>query len=194
MADLVPLLPRQAVPALSVPTTGGARWTLNEVPPRVFTMVVFYRGLHCPICGRYLAEIEGRLDEFVERGVEVMAISADPLDRAQESLTKWRLTRLALGHSLPLETARAWGLYLSRGRGKTSGGVMEPVLFHEPGLFLVRPDGTLYFAQVQTAPFTRPNIGELLSAIDFVQKNDYPARGEVADLSATGREGGPVAA
>ncbi len=182
MADLTPLLPRRPVPALSVPTTGGARWTLNEDPPRAFTMVVFYRGLHCPICGRYLAELEGRLDDFSQRGVTVMAISADPPDRARESLAKWRLTRLALGHSLPLETARAWGLYLSRGRGTTSGGVMEPDLFHEPGLFLVRPDGTLYFAQVQTAPFTRPGVAELLSAIDFVIKNDYPARGEVTDL------------
>lgn len=184
MTDLVPLMPRQPVPALSVPTTAGTIWTLNAAPPAGFTMVVFYRGLHCPICGRYLAEIEARLDEFLQRGVEVAAISADPPERAAESLTKWKLSRLALGHSLPLEVARRWGLYISRGRVRPGAALPEPALFHEPGLFLVRPSGELFFALVQTAPFTRPGLTEVLSAIDFAQKNDYPARGEVADLAA----------
>ena len=56
---------------------------------------------------------------------------------------------------------------------------MEPDLFLEPGLFMIRPDGTLYFASVQTMPFARPAFGDILKAVDFVIANDYPARGEV---------------
>lgn len=80
--------------------------------------------------------------------------------------------------------AREWGLYLSEGRGKTSAGVEEPVLFSEPAIYLIRPDGTLYFGSVQTMPFARPHFEDILTAIDFVMKRDYPARGEVVDHHA----------
>ena len=60
----------------------------------------------------------------------------------------------------------------------------EPPLFSEPGLFLVRPDGTLYFGSVQTMPFARPSFAEIQGALDFVLANDYPARGEIVDHKA----------
>ncbi len=77
------------------------------------------------------------------------------------------------------------GLYVSSGIGKTSIGIEEPALFSEPGLFLVRPDGTLYFGSVQTMPFARPAFGDILKAVDFAIARNYPARGEVVDESTT---------
>ena len=91
----------------------------------------------------------------------------------------WGLGNVNIGYGLELDTARAWGLYVSSSRGKTSLGIQEPALFSEPGVFLVRPDGTLYWAAVQTMPFARPHFKEMLGGLDFVIKNDYPARGEV---------------
>lgn len=58
----------------------------------------------------------------------------------------------------------------------------EPARFSEPGVFLVRPDGTLYFSRVQTMPFARPHFADILSAIDMVVAKSYPARGEVETL------------
>ena len=43
------LKPRQPVPALDVDTLNGS-WSLAAQNPENFTMAVFYRGLHCPIC------------------------------------------------------------------------------------------------------------------------------------------------
>ena len=60
-----------------------------------------------------------------------------------------------------LDEARQWGLYISSGRGKTSTGVEEPALFSEPGLYPVRPAGTLYFGTVQTMPFARPRFADI---------------------------------
>jgi len=57
-------------------------------------------------------------------------------------------------------------------------GTKTPPKFAEPGIFLIRPDRTVYFAAVQSMPFARPHFSEILSAIDFVLKHDYPARGE----------------
>lgn len=76
------------------------------------------------------------------------------------------------------DQAREWGLYISTSRGMTSIGIEEPARFSEPGVFLVRPDGTLYYGAVQTMPFARPHFDELLAAIDFALAKDYPARGE----------------
>ena len=85
---------------------------------------------------------------------------------------------LRFGYGLPLSVAREWGLSISTSRGKTSIGIEEPALFSEPGVFLVRPDQTLYYASVQTMPFVRPHFSELVGAVDFALSKDYPARGE----------------
>lgn len=50
MHDINTLLPRKPVPPLSVPLVGGGHFDLASEGPKNFTMVVFYRGLHCPVC------------------------------------------------------------------------------------------------------------------------------------------------
>lgn len=181
MTSITPLIPRQPVPTLDVATVDGGTWSLADQKSEHFTLVVVYRGLHCPICSAYLGDLERKLDAFAERGVSVVALSSDDAERAAEAKRKWGLERLTLGHGLSLDKAREWGLYISTGRGRTSAGVEESALFAEPSLFLVRPDGTLYFASVQTMPFARPTFGDILKALDFVIEKDYPARGEVVD-------------
>lgn len=172
------LIPRQPVPALSVPTLGHGDFTLASDAAQHFTLVVFYRGLHCPICLKYLLELGRLLSDFEQRGVKVIALSSDTAERAQAMADKLRAPGLRVGHSLSLAVARAWGLYISTSRGLTSIGVEEPALFSEPGVFLVRPDGTLYYGAVQTMPFARPHFDELRDALDFALAKSYPARGE----------------
>jgi peroxiredoxin len=172
------LIPRQSVPALSVDTLEHGRFDVSTESTSRFTMLVFYRGLHCPICAKYLSELERLLPEFERRGVAVIALSSDDRGRAATMAEKVRAARLRIGYGLPLQTAREWGLYLSESRGKTSIGIEEPAQFSEPGVFLLRPDGTLYYGSVQTMPFARPNFSDLVGAIDFAIANDYPARGE----------------
>ena len=172
------LLPRQPVPELSVPTLSGALWNLAKAAPQRFSLVVFYRGLHCPVCATYIADLDKSVAEISKRGVETIALSCDTEARARESQGKWGLSNLSIGHSLTIASARAWGLYVSSGRGKTSIGIEEPALFSEPGVFLVRPDGTLYWASVQSMPFARPHFREIQAALDFAIAKDYPARGE----------------
>lgn len=172
------LKPRQPVPPLEVSTLDGQSWKLTDQAPDNFTMVIFYRGLHCPVCSRYLKGLSDQLGAFKERGVDVIAISCDDRDRAEQTPEKWQLDGLKIGYGLTVDQARAWGLYISNSRGVTSAGIEETRQFNEPGLFLVRPDGTLYWAAVQSVPFARPHLDEVLSAVDFIKAKDYPARGE----------------
>jgi alkyl hydroperoxide reductase subunit AhpC len=172
------LIPRQLVPSLSLQTLAHGPFDLAKEAPDRFTLLVFYRGLHCPICASYLKELEAKVEEFAKRGVGVLALSSDEQERAQQLAAKIGASSLRIGYGLPLSVAREWGLYVSTSRGKTSLGIEEPPRFSEPGVFLVRPDRTLYWMSVQSMPFARPNFGELLQALDFVIKSDYPARGE----------------
>ena len=184
MSAITPLMPRQPVPDLSVLLAGGGAWRLSDQKPSNFTMVVVYRGLHCPICKGYLADLQSKLESFKALGCDVIALSSDNRERAERTLADWGLDRLPLGFGLTLAQGRGWGLYVSSGRGTTSIGIEEPGFFVEPGLFVIRPDRTLYFASVQTMPFARPQFGEILKAMEFVIAKGYPARGEVEDLPA----------
>ena len=172
------LKPRQAVPPLEVTTLDGRAWKLAEQKPDSFTMVVFYRGLHCPQCSRYIKGLADQLGAFEQRGVEVIAISTDARERAEQARQQWELDGLEIGYGLSLDQARAWGLYISNSRGVTSVGIEEPKQFNEPGLFLVHPDGTLYWATVQSVPFARPQFDEVLKAIDFIRAKDYQPRAD----------------
>lgn len=182
MSTITPLFPRQPVPELTVATVGGGTWSLAEQSPEHFTMVVFYRGYHCPICSKYLGDLDKKLAQFNEKGVSVVAISDDTRERAEKCKQDWNIENLTLGYDVGLAKAREWGLFVSSSKGKTSVGIEEPALFIEPGIFMIRPNGELYWSSVQTMPFARPHFAEILGALDFVIANDYPGRGEIVDL------------
>lgn len=169
---------RQPAPEMSFPLVAGGHWTLAERRPENLSMVVAYRGLHCPQCRNYLQELNRRMGEFASRGVEVVALSSDGKERAMAAKTDWELKDLPIAYDLSIEKARELGLAISTSRGKTSIGIEEPALFNEPGLFLMKPDATLYAAFIQTTPFARPPLDQLLKAIDFINEKNYPARGE----------------
>ncbi len=169
-------IPTPATPApdLDVPLVGGGHYRLADQRPDAFSLVVFYRGLHCPICRGYLAELNRSLDDFAATGVtSVVTVSGDDAGRAQESVTEWGLDHLRVGYGQSVESMRAWGLFVSKGIKDP-----EPDLFGEPGVFLLRPDTTVYMAAVNSMPAARPRIADILGAARFFADNDYPARGE----------------
>lgn len=172
------LIPRKKVPALQLPTVAKKAFDLADASGERGTLVVFYRGLHCPICAKYLTELDTLIPEFNKRGLNVIAVSSDNEERAIAMADKLNAEHLEIAYDLTLEKAKEWGLYISASRGKTSLGIEEPALFSEPGLFLVSPDQSLYFGSVNTMPFIRPNFAELVGALDFIIANNYPARGE----------------
>ncbi len=51
------LKPGQNAPAFELPLTIDAKFELADQNPEHFTMLVFYRGKHCPICKGQLEEL-----------------------------------------------------------------------------------------------------------------------------------------
>jgi peroxiredoxin len=166
--------PRQQAPELEVALVGGGTLSIDRQHPQRFSLVVFYRGLHCPVCRGYLGQLDDLLDELADVGVtSVVAVSGDDAERAARSVEQWQLERLQVGYGQSIESMREWGLFVSAGIKEE-----EPALFGEPGLFLVRPDGTLYAGVVNTMPFGRPHLDEIAAVLRWVNEHDYPARGE----------------
>ena len=173
MTDTISMpLPGQPAPELKLDLIIGLDWILADQSPDAFTMIVFYRGLHCPICKGYLQGLREHYDEWLDAGVEVINVSMDGKDKATQAHEDWGLDPIPMGYGLTEETARAWGLYLSTARAEK-----EPPLFSEPAMTLVRPDGRVYAHWQQSVPFARPRMADLLGAIGFIVENDYPARG-----------------
>ena len=166
--------PGSQAPELSVDTVGGRGWTLSEQEPERFTMIVFYRGRHCPVCRKYIGELDGLVGDFAERGVDVIAVSGDDEDRAEQSREEWELENVEIGYGLSEDQMAAWGLFVSSALLDD-----EPDRFSEPGLFLVDAENRVFYATVNSMPFGRPPLSEMLDAVDFVIGKDFPARGIV---------------
>lgn len=166
------LKPREKTPEITISLVNDTEWKLSKQNVENFTLVVFYRGKHCPVCKNYLQDLSSKLNDFSERGVNVIAISANTEEIAKETYEDWDINGLPIGYEFPIAEARKWGLFVSKGIKK------EPDVFFEPGLFLIRPNMELYCASIQTMPFARPDFEDVLKAIDFVVEKEYPARGE----------------
>ena len=138
-------------------------------------MLVVYRGKHCPICRTYLKTLDGLLDQFNNAGTEVVAVSADPKEKAEAEAGDdgWRFP---VGYDLSQDQMRALGLYISEPRSPQETD--RP--FSEPALFITNPEGKLQIVDVSNAPFARPELNSVLSGLKFVREKHYPIRGTLA--------------
>lgn len=166
------LMPESQAPELSLPMVGGGTWNLADQNPQNFTMVVFYRGLHCPVCKAYLEKLTNIAKAYADAGFSVVAASMDSEERATQSKSDWALDGFPVAYGLSVATAKQWGLWVSQSIKEA-----EADIFCEPGLFWVRPDGRLYLIDISNMPWSRPDLEFLHSKIPFAVENGYPARG-----------------
>ncbi len=159
-------------PTLSLPSLSGKSLVLGEPPQGQWQLLVMYRGLHCPICKKYLGQINDMKADFDKMNVQIVAVSTDPEEKAKKFAAELGLN-FELVYGLSIEQARGLGLYISTPMDSTETD--RP--FAEPGLFFIRPDGGLHFSEVSSAPFCRPDLEMIKKGIGIIQEKDYPARG-----------------
>ena len=164
--------PREKAPDLEINLVNDTIWRLQEQSPENFTMIIFYRGKHCPKCKVQLESLQKKLNKFTDRGVNVIAISSDTEEVAKATYKEWDIADIPVGYNFSIDEARKWGLFISEGIKK------EPKYFTEPGLFILTPEQTVYWESIQSMPFGRPNLSDILGGIDYILKEGYPARGE----------------
>ena len=87
---------KEKVPALDLPLVGGGRFVLGDPKPENYTVLVFYRGLHCQRCPGQLRSYQMLLPAFRELGVQVIAVSSDDGPRAEKSAKEWGVDKLPI--------------------------------------------------------------------------------------------------
>ena len=173
------VIPGDTMPAIDARLVGGGRWTLAGEQAEKLALLAFYRGVFCPVCRTWLGDLDRLVPEFEQRGVSVIALSCDRKEGAEKSVKDWGIKKLRVGYSVGVDEARKAGLFISEGRGiNPATQQKEPVLFTEPAILAVLPDGILYAAWIQSQPYGRPHLAEILTAIDnFVARGLPEPRG-----------------
>lgn len=164
-----------AFPTMTVPRLGGGSIVLGQPENgHDWQMIVIYRGKHCPVCTSYLKELDTLLADFNGLGVDVVAVSADPVEKAQGQIDLVNPS-FAVGYDLSVDQMRKFGVYISDPRSPEETD--RP--FSEPGLFVVNADGNLQLTDISNAPFVRPELTKLVGGIRFIRnpENNYPIRG-----------------
>jgi peroxiredoxin len=173
------VIPNDTMPAIDARLVGGGRWALAREKPEKLALLAFYRGLFCPVCRVWVGELDRLAHEFEQRGVSLIALTCDRKEAAERAVEEWGIDNLRVGYAVDPEDARKAGLYISEGRGvNPATNEKEPMLFTEPAVMLVRPEGELYAAWVQSTPYARPHLADVLAAVEkFVGGNLPDPRG-----------------
>jgi len=161
------------LPAISLPLVGGGTVTLGKVAsPGNWQVVIVYRGVHCPVCNKYLSRLESLKEEFRAANSEILAVSGDPEEKATRMVRSNGLS-FPVAFGLTVEQMRQLGLYISHPRSPEETD--RP--FAEPATFAVNSEGKLHLIEISNTPFNRADLAELFDTVDWIQKNNYPIRG-----------------
>ncbi len=169
------LVAGSAFPEITVAGLDGKDIVLSKpAAPSDWRLVVVYRGKHCPICTNYLAELDRILPELKKLGIDAVAISADPEEKAAAQMAEVG-PGFPVGFGLTIEQMDQLGLYISHPRSPEETD--RP--FAEPGLFVINEEGKLQIVDISNAPFARPELSSMLMGLTFIRNpdNNYPIRG-----------------
>jgi len=138
-------------------------------------LIVVYRGKHCGRCKKYLNTLQEMQTQWYDAGFEIMTVSADSRKKAQEDVTEFGWT-FPITCELSESDMRKLGLYISDPLSANEADGR----FAEPGVFCLRPDGSVQIAALSNGPAARPDLAELLNGMIFTIDNERPARGTAA--------------
>ncbi|TKB48164.1 redoxin domain-containing protein [Ferrimonas sediminicola] len=167
----------QPFPELVVTRPDGEPQRLGQPRPETGTdwhLVLVYRGRHCPLCTRYLNQLEGFREELKEIGVDIIAVSADSKQQLLDHRSTLEVS-FPLACGLTQEQMEALGLYVSLPRSDQE----TDHNFAEPGLFVVNEQGNLHVVDISNNPFVRPELRTLVNGLRWIRDpdNHYPIRG-----------------
>ena len=159
-------------PDVRFPLITGGEWSLAASKATTLTIVWVVRGVHCSFCKAELPALAERLEALRPLGCDLVVTSMDDLERAQRAASEWTLRDVRFGYGLSEADARRMGLYIS-----TQVKPTEPGVFAEPGVFLVKQDGTLHSQFKSTAPWLRVDLDQMVRGIGLALERGTPPRG-----------------
>lgn len=141
-------------------------------------LLVVYRGKHCPLCVKYLNNLEQHREQLLALNVDVAAVSADREEQLREFSEKLTVD-YPIHYGLSLEQMNSLGLYVSTPRSEQENDHLYP----EPAIIVINEQGLVHLISISNNPFIRPEIGELVAGISWLKnpENNYPIRGNYSE-------------
>jgi len=161
------------ISTLTFPNIDGSGDITVGKPKDRWTILIVYRGKHCPRCKKYLNKLNAMLDQWTAV-LDVVVVSGDPKEKAEADLAEfgWNFT---MGYGLTEAQMQSLGLYISDPISEAE----TDRRFAEPGAFVLKSDGSLMLVDISNGPAARPDLEELLDGVTFNITNDRPTRGLV---------------
>ncbi len=120
------------------------------------TVLLFYRGEWCSICNRQLHSLQEKLAEFQKTNAQILAVSTDTPENSQMLVGKHNLAFPVLA-GLSREVVEAYDLFFN-----------EEEDHAQPAVFILRPDGTIAYASLQSGSRGRPSNDDLLAIVSHI--------------------------
>ena len=129
---------------------------------------------YCPLCTKYLNNLETHKQGLLDSGVDLIAISADTKSQLAGFMEKLEVS-FPICYGLTIAQMQELGLYISTPRSEKETD--HP--FPEPGVFVINEKGQVQIAEISNNPFVRPELETLASGIAWIKnpENDYPIGG-----------------
>ncbi|GAA4650774.1 peroxiredoxin-like family protein [Kistimonas scapharcae] len=146
-------------PNITLPTLESTSHTLGQ-PQEGFEwcMVVIYRGKHCPLCTRYLNQLETLKQRLHNLKVDLVAASADSREQLSEHMQQLSIS-FPVTYGLTVEHMHQLGLYISSPRSPQETD--HP--FSEPGLFVINEHGVVQVIDISNSPSFRPELETVIA-------------------------------
>jgi peroxiredoxin len=139
-------------------------------------VVSFYRGVWCPYCNMELQALQATLPEFERRGAKLVAISPQTAPNSRKSVRQNALAFPILSDT-ENSVAAAFGLrfalpdylvelYKALKNDLPSFNGDPSWTLPMPGRYVIAPDGTILYAEVNPDYTRRPEPADMLPALD----------------------------
>lgn len=139
-----------------------------------WTLLVVYRGKHCPRCKKYLNILNDMRAAWHDAGFDIAVVSADTEEKARADQAEFGWV-FDLGYGMSEDQMETLGLYVTEPLSASE----TDRRFAEPGTYVIRPDGSILLISISNGPSARPELTELLDGMIFTKDNDRPPRGTV---------------
>ena len=149
----------QQFPTITASRVGGGELTVPQSTEGKWTVLLFYRGHWCPYCRQQLMDFQRSLAELHEIGTEVVALSVDPIEKAQETVEKHNLTFPVL-----------YGLDAHEMAQKIGANINENPPFLQATGFVLKPDGTIAVSVYSSAAIGRLVAADTIKFIKYLQQ------------------------
>jgi peroxiredoxin len=159
--EVNPIEVGSTVPKATLADIKGNAVSLDDLLGSKKSILIFYRGSWCPYCTKHLAAIGQYEQTIMEKGYQIIAISPDLPETAQDH-TDENEFNYSIYSDPDLSTIKAFGIAFEAESKRTDSKRILPV----PALFIIDTEGRITFRHFDANYRERLSPEALINALD----------------------------